>query len=267
MKNALRRSLTGLVYVCLLLAAVFLNSDAFDFLFMSFGLACIFEYKKLSKIRGYLIFALYLLLWWAYIYLLHDPISPWILLIATLAMNIRLIVYLFNTTKDKMPESHRLITGLLYVGGGSIFLTMIPYRAEGFDSILIAGIFCVIWANDTMAYVTGSLWGKNKLFPSVSPNKTVEGAIGGLIFGMSAAYLCGHFGGPLSPFQWGILSFVLIVSGNLGDLLESKLKRAAGVKDSGAILPGHGGMLDRLDSLLFSAPWAYLTLFIFDYVS
>ena len=167
--------MTGLVYVCLLLAAVFLNSDAFDFLFMSFGLACIFEYKKLSKIRGYLIFALYLLLWWAYIYLLHDPISPWILLVSTLAMNIRLIVYLLNTQKDKMPESHRLITGLLYVGGGSIFLTMIPYRDQGFDAVLIAGVFSVIWANDTMAYVTGSLLGKNKLYPSVSPTKLLRG--------------------------------------------------------------------------------------------
>ena len=144
---------------------------------------------------------------------------------------------------------------------------MIPYKENGFAKFLIMGIFILIWVNDTFAYLVGRSIGRTKLFPSVSPKKTVEGSLGGLIFACVAAYIMAGYETSLTLFQWILLAIVLVIAGNLGDLLESKFKRLAKVKDSGAILPGHGGMWDRLDSLIFAAPFAYLTLNIFSYVS
>ena len=144
---------------------------------------------------------------------------------------------------------------------------MIPYRDTEFAKYLITGIFIMIWVNDSFAYLVGKSIGRTKLFPSVSPKKTVEGALGGFVFTLIATYFLAKYEPILSVKQWFILAIVVVFFGTLGDLVESKLKREAGVKDSGAILPGHGGMLDRLDSLIFAAPFAYLTLYIFTYVS
>src|SRR5690606_21566102 len=98
------------------------------------------------------------------------------------------------------------------------------------------------------------------------PKKTIEGFFGGVIFALIAAYLLSLSSKELTSAQWLILAAVLVITGSVGDLIESKFKRLAGVKDSGAILPGHGGLLDRLDSLIFAAPFAYLTLQIYSYV-
>ena len=267
MRELLRRLITGALYVVLLLSAIFLSSDAFDFLFMVFGLACLYEYKRLVHLRGYYIFIAYLGLWWAYIYLIEDRVLINILMLLTLAVNLALLVYLFSGKRRLYYNYQKFITGLFYIGGGCIFLTMIPYKEQEFAKYLIMGIFILIWVNDSFAYLVGKSIGRNKLYPSISPKKTIEGALGGFVFAMLAAYLLAKYEPILSPVQWIILASVIVITGSMGDLLESKLKRQAGVKDSGAILPGHGGMLDRLDSLIFAAPFAYLTLNIFSYVS
>lgn len=267
MKELLRRLLTGAVYVILLLSAVFLSSDAFDFLFMVFGLACLYEYKRLVLLRGYYIFIAYLALWWIFIYLLHDKLLINILMFATITVNFALLYYLFSK-KDKVFNTiQKFIIGLFYIGGGCIFLTMIPYKDNAFAKYLIMGIFILIWVNDSFAYLVGKSIGRTKLLLAVSPKKTWEGTIGGFIFTLGAAYIMAQYEPILKPEQWMILAAVIVITGSIGDLIESKLKRGAGVKDSGAILPGHGGMLDRLDSLVFAAPFAYLTLMIFTYVS
>ena len=264
MRELIRRLLTGGVYVFILLAAVFLNSDAFDFLFMAFGLACIYEYKRITKLRGYYLFMAYLALWWLFIYLIQNKFTIALLLGATIGINIFLLTYLLSKKKQKLPISMTFISGVFYIGGGCIFLTLIPYTTPEFAKMLITGIFLIIWMNDSFAYLIGKQFGKNKLYPSVSPKKTVEGAIGGLVFGLLAAVLIAQIDPLLSLYQWLLLATVVVITGNLGDLLESKFKRVAGVKDSGAILPGHGGMLDRLDSLIFAAPFAYLLIIIFN---
>ena len=267
MREILRRSLTGAVYIVLLLSAVFLNSDAFDFLFMTFGLACLYEYKKLVALRGYHIFVAYLALWWIFIYLTNDEGLINLLMFITITVDVALLFYLFFKKERRFNTLQKFLIGLFYIGGGCVFLTMIPYKDDEFAKLLIMGIFILIWVNDSFAYIVGKSIGRTKLYPSMSPKKTVEGTIGGFIFAMGAAYFMGIYEPLISPRQWMVLAAVIVVAGSLGDLLESKFKRSAGVKDSGAILPGHGGMLDRLDSLVYAAPFAYLTLTIFAYVS
>ena len=267
MKEVLRRLITGAIYVVLLLSAVFLSSDAFDFLFMVFGLACLYEYKRLTLLRGYYIFIAYLGLWWSYIYLIDDQVLVTVLVFLTVVVNIALLGYLFSPGRTLKFGFEKFIIGLFYIGGGCIFLTMIPYKDSIFAKYLIIGIFILIWVNDSFAYLVGKSIGKHKLYPAISPKKTIEGSLGGIIFSLGAAYLLAQYEPILTTPQWMIMAAVIVVSGSFGDLIESKLKREAGVKDSGAILPGHGGMLDRLDSLIFAAPFAYLTLNIFSYVS
>ncbi|WP_394751177.1 phosphatidate cytidylyltransferase [Spongiimicrobium salis] len=269
MKEIFRRLITGAVYVVLLLSAVFLNSDAFDFLFMIFGLACLYEYKRMTHLKGYAIFIAYLTLWWIYIYFINalDKIPIYVLLFLTITVNSVLLVQLFTRKGRPFNLVQKFSIGLFYIGGGCIFLTMIPYKNNDFSEFLIMGIFILIWVNDSFAYLVGKSLGRTKLYPAISPKKTWEGTIGGYIFALVAAYFMSKYETNISVLQWLILATVIVTFGSLGDLVESQFKRTAGIKDSGAILPGHGGMLDRLDSLVFAAPFAYLTLNIFTYVS
>ena len=269
MKEILRRALTGAVFITLLLSAIFLDSNAFDFLLMIFGVACIHEYKRMVGLKGYHIFIAYLVLWWVFIYLVKeiDVIPINILMTVTIITDLSLLYFLFNKNGKEFNTFKKFFAGLFYIGGGCIFLTMIPYKNNEFAKFLIMGIFILIWVNDSFAYIVGRSIGKTKLFPIVSPKKTVEGALGGLFFTLVAAFFMAKYESIVSVTQWMTLAAVIVVAGNLGDLVESKLKRVAGVKDSGALLPGHGGMLDRLDSLIFAAPFAYLILNLFSNVS
>ena len=271
MRELLKRAITGVLYILLLLAAVFLSDDAFDFLFMIFGIICLYEFKKIIRLQGYYIFIAFLVLWWFHIYLLtgleRRILISGILLTATLIVDLIMIRKLYTTEPARYSNLQKFLISLLYIGGGCIFLTMIPYTKGHFAKSLIIGIFILIWVNDSFAYLVGRTFGKHKLFERVSPKKTVEGFMGGFIFAIIASYFLYLYSNELTLPQWAILAVVVVIAGTLGDLVESKFKRMAGVKDSGAILPGHGGLLDRLDSLVFAAPFAYLTLQIFDYVS
>ena len=267
MKELFKRSITGIIYVFLLIAAIYLSNDAFDFLFLIFGLACTYEFKKLVKLRGYYIFLAFLTLWWLFIYLVQEQAIIRVFLIICCTVNLYLIVSLFSRKESLYNNTQKFLIALLYIGGGCIFLTMIPYAGNHFAKFLIMGIFIIIWVNDSFAYLVGKSIGKTKLYEKISPKKTIEGFIGGFVFSLLAAFLLWRYDKGLELNEWLILATIIVITGSLGDLIESKFKRTAGVKDSGAILPGHGGLLDRLDSLVFAAPFAYLTLQIFNYVS
>ena len=148
-----------------------------------------------------------------------------------------------------------------------MFLVLIANYHQTFSPLIILGAFILVWTNDTFAYLVGKNFGKQKLFPSISPKKTVEGFLGGLFFASVASYFIATFTETLSFNHWLILSIIISVFGTLGDLIESKFKRQANVKDSGIIMPGHGGLLDRFDSIIFAAPFIYLFLRIINYVS
>ena len=130
-----------------------------------------------------------------------------------------------------------------------------------YDPSIILGCFILIWVNDSFAYIVGKSLGKQKLFYSISPHKTVEGFLGGLLFCcISASIVSRYIDDTLSTPNWLIIAIIVSVFGTLGDLIESKLKRESNVKDSGKIMPGHGGILDRLDSVIFASPYIYLFL-------
>jgi phosphatidate cytidylyltransferase len=149
-----------------------------------------------------------------------------------------------------------ILFGVLYVGFP--LSTVVSTRSLPAGEFLVLFLAVVTWASDTGAYYAGTLWGKHPLLPSVSPKKTVEGVLGGVTLAVGAALLTQWwFASQLTPSDALILGVLLAGTGLLGDLFESMIKRRTGVKDSGGILPGHGGMLDRLDSLLFTAPTFY----------
>lgn len=145
------------------------------------------------------------------------------------------------------------VLGTLYVGG--LLSYIIVLRAEaGFAAALT--VFAVIWANDTMAYLVGIPWGRRRLAPAVSPSKSVEGFVAGLVAAAAVAVAAGWMQGWPAPVA-GIIGLVVALAAVGGDLWESAMKRSAGVKDSGNLLPGHGGVLDRFDAVLFGVPVGY----------
>ena len=131
----------------------------------------------------------------------------------------------------------------------------------------MVGIFSLIWINDTFAYLVGKNFGRRKLFERISPKKTVEGFLGGLIFTIIGSYVAFIVTGLLDLEAWLGLAVIMSVFGTLGDLIQSKFKRQAGVKDSGRLMPGHGGLFDRLDSIIFASPFVFAYLQLLTYVS
>ena len=130
----------------------------------------------------------------------------------------------------------------------------------------ILALFIVIWTNDTGAYIVGISIGKNRLFERISPKKSWEGFYGGLVFAVIAGYILSIFFTELSAIKWIISAIIIAITGTFGDLIESMIKRDLGAKDSGNLLPGHGGILDRFDSIFFAAPFYFLTLEILSYL-
>jgi len=155
------------------------------------------------------------------------------------------------------------LTSLIYPATLMSSLSYLAYLSPGetaFNHSLVISLFILIWTNDTLAYLTGKRLGKHKLFPRVSPRKSWEGLAGGFLATLLVAFLLYHLNENMTPLHWLILATLVTIAGTLGDLCESCLKRSAGIKDSGSLIPGHGGMLDRFDAALFVFPIAYLYL-------
>jgi phosphatidate cytidylyltransferase len=141
--------------------------------------------------------------------------------------------------------------------------TLLPHSCGVFSPGIVIGFFALIWANDTGAYLAGITFGRHKLFERISPKKSWEGFIGGVIFAALLGWLFSEWLGGVSGVQWVVIALIVSVVGTYGDLVESMLKRSVGVKDSGNIMPGHGGFLDRFDSALLAFPVVYLFILLF----
>lgn len=269
MSESLTRSISGIIYIALLLGATLLSSISFKILFVAFMFIAVYEYCRLSKLKTTVPFIITLTGFVLFGIVTTSTIYENLLLnAAALFVSVSLLVRLFKSSHVVVSDDNAKIVQLIgYVIIPFLLIIKLPFLGTKYNPYVIVGMFVMIWANDTFAYIVGKSIGKNKLFERISPKKTIEGFVGGVVFTIICAYLIGNYYTFLTPFQWMGFAAIVAVFGTLGDLVESQLKRKAGVKDSGNIMPGHGGILDRLDSVIFAVPFLFLYYQIILYVS
>lgn len=272
MNNFLQRLLVALVGIPVVLGAAIAGGIWFFLLVQIIAVGVLYEFYRLAEkkqtqphyiiglagLTGILIFFAYRSLSdvFGYEYHMSDEID----FIATIGLFFLLLTIVYELYRNKGSSFLNIgatMFGVLYVGIG--LGTFIGLR-ELFDSgAIIILILFSIWVCDTAAYLGGKAFGKNKLYTAVSPNKTVEGAVFGLVFAVATSIACKYiFAGELTLFDAAVIGLIVGVVGQIGDLAESMLKRDAGVKDSSSFFPGHGGFLDRFDSIMFVSPAVYL---------
>jgi len=296
MNETLKRAISGAVYVILLLASILFSTESFFILFGIFLIIAIYEFCNLIQVHkvfpilfGAVLYTLVILVS-HYNKITTDTINQTfntniavsiniqqldiILLVIALVVSIKCILFLFYDNIQKISTSSKYLYLLGYIMLPFIFITKISFGINGYNPKIIIGLFILIWTNDTFAYIVGKSIGKYKLYEKISPKKTIEGFIGGIIFAVLAGYLISKYYIKANPdiseksiMIWTSIAVIVGIIGTIGDLIESKFKRIAGVKDSGKIMPGHGGILDRLDSVIFVAPIIFLFYQILNYVS
>lgn len=216
-----------------------------------------------QKTVGQAVGLLIILISWAVITKVNSPKILWLILPLLTSF---LFFELFR--KKSMPVQNAALT-LLSIVWISIPLAtflcigFLPAKTMEYNPLLNLGYFVILWFGDTGAYLVGMAMGRNSLFKRISPRKTIEGSVGGLVAAFSAALLNTALFGRLAMGQWLLLALIINLSGTFGDFVKSMLKRSVDVKDSGNLLPGHGGFFDRFDSLIGSAPFAFIYLFFY----
>jgi len=246
---------------------MYTSREIFMVLFLILGFQTLKEFKKLIQLKS---FTSYLLLPISLLLLSYyhpGEIILYIYLGCCLLVNILLAKDLKSTTNSLLLKQKKYIPTMLYIIGGFIFLTRIAFSDEEFKPQIIVGVFALIWCNDTFAYIVGKSLGKNKLLERVSPKKTIEGFFGGLIAAIIAGLIIFNILDIYTLGIWISLGVIASVFGTIGDLVQSNYKRQAGVKDSGNLMPGHGGLYDRLDSVIYASPFIYAFLQLITYVS
>lgn len=271
MNNFIKRTLSAIVYAGTVLATILANNSIyFGIVFILLTALAIHEHHKLLhasiKSTAYAMSAGVLLFASSYFYFTGESISRWLLLLYMLVLIFGVIHELFVEQENAIRSWGNLCSSQIMIALPFAMMNGIMQESKW----LMLSLFILIWINDSGAYIVGSLMskrkgGNHKMFPRVSPAKSWEGLIGGFIFDLAAGYVFYRLGWTVgicltaNPLLDSLI-FALTIGmfGTLGDLIESLFKRTIGVKDSGRFLPGHGGVLDRFDSLLLAVPVAYL---------
>lgn len=260
MNNVLLRSLTGAVFISIVLIPLFFSdiiTTAVFGLFMAIGLIEFYQlFKKVDAVdvrwETGLFYGLFI---FGISALILFNILPLMVLVGLVPMLFSLIlIELWRKKKNPIINASVLVFGIIYVALPFILMVLIT-TMDNNPFPLLAGMFILTWMNDTFAYLSGRIAGKTKLFERISPNKTWEGTIGGAVFTILAGIAVGYLFDPQHILFWIVAALIIAPCAILGDLLESLFKRNVNVKDSGNIMPGHGGILDRFDATFFVVPF------------
>ena len=271
MSNFWTRALTGAVFVSVMMGCIWWNFWSMTGLFLMISILGLWEFYSLLKkvdffpqvfigliiapvifFSATIISGIYLTLEWMIVrYLLVS--YPFIL--AFLLLFGMFIIELFRGKNQPLINIGITILGIIYIVFPFAILLILSVDGSSFNPNILLGFFFLLWSNDTFAYLVGRAIGKTKLFERISPKKTWEGFIGGGICTQGIAYVLSIYFTELAPIHWHVVALIVSVFGTMGDLVESMFKRSLGVKNSGNILPGHGGILDRFDGVLLSSPF------------
>lgn len=269
MKELVIRSITGLLYGLLLVGSLLLHPIAFLVVYLSLAIFSIDEFIKLSRREGISPLRIPAIIFVASAFIIgffyhYASLSKVFFLILPVQILFIYILELFRKKESPFLNLSMIFLGLIYVGLPMVLLNELIYSpySVGYSPQLLLFLFLVIWINDTGAYIIGKLTGKHKLIKRVSPKKTWEGFAGGLTVALLATGFLGIYFTDIPRLDQWFLTLIIIIFGTLGDLVESLWKRSLGIKDSGKALPGHGGWLDRLDSILLAVPAVYITIMI-----
>ena len=271
MNGLITRVITAIVFVIVMLAGLYTNSYTYAILFTIISAACLWEYFGMTlptsaphnskrRIWGMLIGMFPYLITLAYQLQLFGTSTSMIWMALLLFMPLLFFVFIYElSTSSERPFEHigAILLGLIYIGVPFAMLNFIAFYGDSYQPNIILVMLLLTWTNDTAAYLIGSQIGKTPLLPRISPKKTWEGSLGGIVFTFVVALILSIwpiFG--LERLQFIILAAIIILFGSIGDLVESMLKRSTKVKDTGSLLPGHGGLLDRFDAFIFLIPFA-----------
>lgn len=265
MKEFTKRTISGFLFISIILTSIFLSKYSFFSLLLIILIFTLGEFyvllekQKLNprKHTGIIVAALF--------FIFNTFIATGFLDHKLLLINILIPLIIGSITLFHKPQTFTTsfsssLFGLIYILLPLSLFVFVSELPGKYNPQLVSGIFIIIWANDSFAYLSGVLLGRHKIFPSVSPKKTWEGFIGGMLLTIASSLVLSKFFSFLSIYEWMSLAFIIIATGSLGDFIESAIKRNAGVKDSGTFMPGHGGFFDRFDSLLFALPFSFIYL-------
>ncbi|WP_026462228.1 phosphatidate cytidylyltransferase [Adhaeribacter aquaticus] len=270
LSNLQQRVITGILGGLVFIGAIWFSQWTFGALFLSLTVLGLMEFYKLVSFKGFEPNRSFGILMGSGLFLLVFLIQTgflenrYLFLLPPLFM-VSLVAELYRKKAQPFTNIAFTFLGVLYVAGpfSGVILLGFPADATTYSWHVILGTLLLIWAADTGAYFFGKSFGRHKLFERISPGKTWEGWVGGTLLCLGASYVLSLYFTDLDVFHWLGVAVLVSIFGVLGDLVESMLKRSLGVKDSGSLLPGHGGILDRFDSLIMVVPFIIAFLKIF----
>ena len=273
MKNFIQRAITGLIFVAVLVGCIIGSPLSFGLLFCIISAMATAEFCNLMnkqegvKMNRNICVLGSITMFLCFFYYGMNPAQTGIFIPYLIIIIYLMISELYLKKENPLNSWAYAMLSQLYVGLPFALLNVLAFQSNGTDSgsayqfILPLSIFIFNWINDTGAYCTGMLLGKHPLFKRISPKKSWEGSIGGATFSIAGAFVLAHFFPIMPTIAWVGMGLTVVVFGTWGDLTESLMKRHLGIKDSGNILPGHGGMLDRFDSAIMAIPAAVVYLY------
>jgi phosphatidate cytidylyltransferase len=270
LNSLIKRSITGFFIVALIISAIALNSITFFLLFLILSTLGILEFyslveKSIARPHKYLGTFIHILTFFICYFFSSNFISSQFYIFIILLVPLIFIVELYRNLDQPFNNIAFTLIGLIYITLPFSLLNFFVYRISSEDKYqphILLAFFFFMWINDSGAYLVGSKFGKRRLFKRISPKKSWEGSLGGAFFTLLSAWIISFFYKDIILIHWISISILVVIFGTFGDLSESLFKRSINIKDSGNILPGHGGILDRFDSLLLASPAVFIYLYL-----